>query len=142
MFDRIFRILLILLPWSVLGTVFLGNKLGIPGISFFKEIFLIALLVLLAMGFLEAENIPQVRYPRLSDRIVYRILSHYHTGKWTRTRFTRVWWTVRFRIPHRIPHRKTRKHSPAGNSGTILEDISPLRKYGSCCWDFGAFRLP
>ena len=45
MFDRIFRIFLILLPWSVLGTVFLGSKLGIPGISFFKEIFLIALLV-------------------------------------------------------------------------------------------------
>ncbi|OIP53308.1 hypothetical protein AUK10_02495 [Candidatus Gracilibacteria bacterium CG2_30_37_12] len=59
MFDRIFRIFLILLPWSVLGTVFLGSKLGIPGISFFKEIFLIALLALLVWDFWKQKIFPK-----------------------------------------------------------------------------------
>jgi len=51
MFDRIFRVFLVLLPWSVLGSVFLGNKLGIPGINFFKEIFLVLLILVLAWDY-------------------------------------------------------------------------------------------
>lgn len=59
MFDRIFRILLAILPWSVLGTVFLGSKLGIPGISFFKEIFLALLILILAWDFFKKKALPK-----------------------------------------------------------------------------------
>lgn len=59
MFDRIFRVFLILLPWSVLASVFLGNKLGIPGISFFKEIFLILLILVLAFDFWKKKMLPR-----------------------------------------------------------------------------------
>lgn len=60
MFDRIFRIFLILLPWSVLGTVFLGSKLGIPGVSFFKEIFLVLLIGLLAWDYFRKKAFPKL----------------------------------------------------------------------------------
>lgn len=59
MFDRIFRVFLILLPWSVLASVFLGNKLGIPGVSFFKEIFLILLILVLALDFWKKKMLPK-----------------------------------------------------------------------------------
>ncbi|MDD5197276.1 MAG: O-antigen ligase family protein [Candidatus Gracilibacteria bacterium] len=60
MFDRIFRIFLVLLPWSVLGTVFFGSKLGIPGVSFFKEIFLVLLLGLLVWDFWKQKILPKL----------------------------------------------------------------------------------
>lgn len=59
MFDRIFRIFLIILPWSVLGTVFLGSKLGIPGLNFFKEIFLILLGGILVWDFYQKKTFPK-----------------------------------------------------------------------------------
>ena len=60
MFDRIFRVFLILLPWSVLGSVFLGNKLGIPGINFFKEIFLVLLVLVLAWDYFKKKTFPKL----------------------------------------------------------------------------------
>lgn len=60
MFDRIFRIFLAILPWSVLGTVFLGSELGIPGVSFFKEIFLVVLILLLAWDFFQKKTLPKL----------------------------------------------------------------------------------
>ncbi len=60
MFDRIFRIFLILLPWSVLFTVFFGSKLGIPGISYFKEIFLVMLLACLVWDFWKRKMWPKL----------------------------------------------------------------------------------
>jgi hypothetical protein len=59
MFDRIFRIFIAILPWSVLASVFLGNKLGIPGVSFFKEIFLVLLLSLLVWDFWKKKAFPK-----------------------------------------------------------------------------------
>lgn len=59
MFDRIFRILLALLPWSVLFTVFLGSKLGIPGINYFKEILLVLLFALLVWDFWKKKTLPK-----------------------------------------------------------------------------------
>ena len=59
MFDRIFRLLLIILPWSVLFTVFLGSKLGIPGVNYFKEVFLTVLLGLLIWDFWKKKMFPK-----------------------------------------------------------------------------------
>lgn len=60
MFDRIFRIFLAILPWSVLFTVFFGSKLAIPGVSFFKEIFLGALILLLVWDFWKKKAFPKL----------------------------------------------------------------------------------
>ena len=59
MFDRIFRIALIFLPWSVLFTVFFGSKLGIPGVSYIKEIFLVLLGGLLIWDFFQKKKFPK-----------------------------------------------------------------------------------
>lgn len=59
MFDRIFRIFLAILPWSVLFTVFFGSKLGIPGIGFFKEIFLVLLFSILVLDFWKKKILPK-----------------------------------------------------------------------------------
>jgi hypothetical protein len=59
MFDRIFRILLIILPWSVLFTVFFSNKLGIPGVSFFKEGLLLVLMAFLIWDFFKKKIFPK-----------------------------------------------------------------------------------
>lgn len=56
MFDRIFRLFIILLPWSVLASVFLGTRLGIPGVSYFKEIFLIALAGIIAYEYFKKKE--------------------------------------------------------------------------------------
>jgi hypothetical protein len=50
---------LILLPWSVLASVFLGNKLGIPGVSFFKEIFLVLLILILVWDYFKKKTFPK-----------------------------------------------------------------------------------
>lgn len=60
MFDRIFRIFLAFLPWSVLFTVFFGSKLGIPGVNFFKEIFLVVFLGILAWDFWKKKTFPKL----------------------------------------------------------------------------------
>ncbi|MDD2891450.1 MAG: O-antigen ligase family protein [Candidatus Gracilibacteria bacterium] len=60
MFDRIFRIFLILLPWSVLASVFLGSKLAIPGVNFFKEIFLGTLIIVLVLDFWKRKIFPKL----------------------------------------------------------------------------------
>lgn len=59
MFDRVFRIFIAILPWSVLGTVFLGSKLGLPGISYVKEIFLVVFAVILAFDFYKKKTFPK-----------------------------------------------------------------------------------
>ena len=81
MFDRIFRIFLVLLPWSVLGTVFLGSKLGIPGVSFFKEIFLLLLIGFLVWDYFKTPLNPPLsggrrwKFPKL-DILDYLIGSY------------------------------------------------------------------
>ncbi len=59
MFDRIFRIFLSILPWSVLFSVFFGSKLAIPGVNYFKEIFLILLLATLAWDYFKQKKFPK-----------------------------------------------------------------------------------
>lgn len=71
MFDRIFRLFLIILPWSVIFTVFFGNKLGIPGVSFFKEAFLVILVGLLAWDFYKKKMLPKF------DILDYLIASYF-----------------------------------------------------------------
>lgn len=70
MFDRIFRLFLMILPWSVLCTVFLGSKLGIPGVSYFKEIVLVVLFVLLAWDAFKKKVFPKL------DTLDYLILAY------------------------------------------------------------------
>ncbi len=60
MFDRIFRLFIIILPWSVLMSVFLGTKLGIPGVSYFKEVFLIALGGIIAYEYYKKKELPKL----------------------------------------------------------------------------------
>ena len=59
MFDRLFRIFLAILPWSVLFTVFFGSKLGIPGVNYFKEIFLVALAGILLWDMFKTRKLPK-----------------------------------------------------------------------------------
>lgn len=62
MFDRLFRIFLAFLPWSVLFTVFFGSKLGIPGVSFLKEVVLVTLIGLLAWDFFRKKSLPRLDF--------------------------------------------------------------------------------
>jgi hypothetical protein len=48
LFDKAFRILLILLPFTTLITVFTKEKLGIQGIGFYKECILLFMLAYIA----------------------------------------------------------------------------------------------
>jgi len=48
LFDKSFRILLLLLPFTTLITVYTKEKLGIPGIGFYKELLLFFMLAYIA----------------------------------------------------------------------------------------------
>lgn len=58
-FDRIFRFLLIALPFHVVLTVFFQFRLGIPGISLYKEVLVILMTVLLGMHFFRVRHVPK-----------------------------------------------------------------------------------
>jgi O-antigen ligase len=49
-FDITFRVLIVLLPWVTALSVFTSVRLGIPGFSFLKEIFLVVLIAILAIA--------------------------------------------------------------------------------------------
>ena len=60
MFDRLFRFFIAVLPWSVIISVFLGYKLGIPGVNYIKEVLLVVMIA--SVGY---EYFLKKEYPKL-----------------------------------------------------------------------------
>ena len=64
LFDRLFRALLVILPFHVLLSVFLEHKIGIPGFALYKEIALVALFGLYGWALFK-KKIPPITLDRL-----------------------------------------------------------------------------
>lgn len=60
LFDRLTRLLIVVLPFHVLISVFFGFKLGIPGVSLYKEIILLVLAGTLAYDYLRRRAWPRL----------------------------------------------------------------------------------
>jgi hypothetical protein len=59
LFDRLTRVLIAVLPFHVLFSVFFGFKLGIPGVSLYKEALLFALALALGYDFFRRRSWPK-----------------------------------------------------------------------------------
>ncbi len=71
LFDRIFRLLLVILPFHVLLSVFLEYKVDIPGVALYKEVALVALFGLYGWAIFQKK----ISIPVL-DRLDYLMIAY------------------------------------------------------------------